>query len=149
MAVAGSCSCRRGGVGVGLASGRAWRADSRWSLDGNHHWRACFEEADCRIGVLWRLIGIEPEVIQRAEANRVGVLILRESFRVPGYRACVLRNSPRCAAITLVVECAIICPTGFLTRRMKSDVRDVYSGSEGTLKDWIERSRFWLYSAYS
>ena len=33
-----------------------------------------------------RLIGIKPEVIQRAKANRVGVLILRKRFRVPRYR---------------------------------------------------------------
>ena len=47
-----------------------------------------------------RLIGIEPEVVQRAEANRVGVLILRKRFCVPGDRACVLGNIPRCAAIS-------------------------------------------------
>ena len=77
-----------------------------------------------------RLIGIKPEVIQRAEANRVGVLILRKRFRAPCDRACVLGNIPRCAAISLAVKRAIICPTGLLNRRVKSDVRDVYSGSE-------------------
>ena len=77
-----------------------------------------------------RLIGIKPEVIQRAEANRVGVLILRKRFRVPGNRACVLRNIPRCAAVTLIVRGTIIRPTGFLTWCVKPDVRDVYSGSE-------------------
>ena len=76
---------------------------------------------------LRRLIGVKPEVIQRAVANRVGVLILRKSFRAPGDRACVLGNSPRCAAIALLIEGAIICPAGMLSRRMKADVRDVYS----------------------
>ena len=57
-------------------------------------------------------------------------MILRKSFRVPSNRACILRNIPRCAAITLIVERAVICPAGFLTWGVKPDVRDVYSGSE-------------------
>jgi hypothetical protein len=57
-------------------------------------------------------------------------LILRKRFRVPGDKACVLRNIPRCAAITLIVKRAVICPAGFLTRGVKPDVRDVYSGCE-------------------
>jgi len=57
-------------------------------------------------------------------------LILRESFAVPSDRACVLGNIPRCAAITLIIERAVVCPAGFLTRGVKSDVRDVYAGSE-------------------
>ena len=76
------------------------------------------------------MIGIEPEIIQGAEANRVGVLILRKSFRVPSDRASILHNSPRSAAITLIVERAVVCPAGFLTRGVKPDVRDVYSGCE-------------------
>jgi len=76
------------------------------------------------------LIGIEPEIIQGAEANSVGVLILRKSFRVPSDRASILHNSPRSAAITLIVERAVVCPAGFLTRGVKPDVRDVYSGCE-------------------
>jgi hypothetical protein len=73
------------------------------------------------------LIGIEPEVIQGAEANSVGVLILRKRFRAPRDRACVLRNIPRSAAISLVIERAIIRPTGLLDRRVKADVGNVYS----------------------
>ena len=73
------------------------------------------------------MIGIKPEIIQRAEANRVGVLILRKCFRVPSDRACVLGNTPWRAAVTLIIERAIICPARMLDRRMKSDVRDVYS----------------------
>ena len=76
------------------------------------------------------MIGIKPEVIQRAKANRIRILILRKSFRVPSDRACVLRNIPRSAAVTLIVECAVVCPAGFLTRGVKPDVRDVYSGWE-------------------
>ena len=76
------------------------------------------------------MICIKPEVIQCAEANRVGVLILRKRFRAPGDRATILDNIPRCAAITLVVKRAVVCPAGMLKRRMKSDVRDVYSGSK-------------------
>ena len=76
------------------------------------------------------MIGIEPEVIQCAEANRVGVLVGRKSFRAPSDRACVLGNSPRSAAISSVSLGAIMCPGGMLNRRMKSDVAYVYSGSK-------------------
>ena len=134
--VARCCRCWRRASGRSCRRTRAgcrrwaWRAAAHWRLDRNRHGRACLKEADRRIGGLRRLIGIEPEVIQRAEANRVGVLILRKSFRAPGDRACVLGNIPRRAAITLVVEGAIICPAGLLTRRVKPDVRDVYSWSK-------------------
>jgi hypothetical protein len=57
-------------------------------------------------------------------------LILRKRFRVPSYGACVLSNSPLRAAITLIVKRAVICPAGFLTRGVKPDIRDIYSGSE-------------------
>ena len=40
-------------------------------------------------------------------------------------------NIPRCVAISSIALGAIICPTGMLQRRMKADVRDVYSGREG------------------
>ena len=76
------------------------------------------------------MIGIEPEIIQGAEANSVGVLILRNSFRAPSDRASVLNNSPRSAAIALIAERAVVCPAGFLTRGVKPDVRDVYSRCE-------------------
>ena len=96
----------------------------------NHHGRAGLKEANRCVSRVRRLVSIEPEVIQGAEANRVGVLVLRKSFCVPSYRIGSLSDSPRCAAITLVVECAVVCPAGMLNRRMKSDVRDVYSGSK-------------------
>jgi hypothetical protein len=57
-------------------------------------------------------------------------LILRKRFRVPSDRACVLSNIPRRAAVSSISLGAIIRPTGFLTRGVKADVRDVYSGSE-------------------
>ena len=92
---------------------------------------APLKKPDRCIGRAFRLVRIKPEVIQRAKANRVRVLILRKRFRVPGDRACVLSNIPRRAAKSSISLGAIIRPTGFLTRCMKSDVRDVYSGSEG------------------
>ena len=76
------------------------------------------------------MIRIKPEVIHRAEANRVGILILHKSLRAPGDRASVLGTNPRCAAITLAVKRTIVCPGWMLNRRMKFDVRDVCSGSE-------------------
>jgi hypothetical protein len=57
-------------------------------------------------------------------------LILRKGFRVPGDRACVLSNIPRRAAESSISLSAVICPTGFLTRGVKPDVRDVYSESD-------------------
>src|SRR4029077_9643371 len=60
----------------------------------------------------------------------VSVAILRERFGIPRYRVGRLSHSPGSAAITLVVTCTVICPAGMLNRRMKSDVRDVYSRSK-------------------
>lgn len=77
------------------------------------------------------MIGIEPEIIQCAEANRVGVAILLNGFGIPRYGITGLSYSPRRAAVTLVVASAILGPAGMLRRRMKPDVRDVYSGSNG------------------
>ena len=71
------------------------------SLNPNKRRRAGLKVAYHRIGWIGRLIGIKPEVIQCAIANRVGVLILRKSFRGPGDRACVLGNIPWRAAISL------------------------------------------------
>jgi hypothetical protein len=96
-------------------------------LNTNKAWRTGLKVAYHRVGWVGRLIGIEPEVIQRAESNGIGVLILRKGFGVPGDRACVLGNSPWRAAIAQVVKRAIICPAGLLNRRMKADIRDVYS----------------------
>src|SRR4029077_7269939 len=42
-------------------------------------------------------------------------------------RVCVLGNTPWRAAVTQAVKGAIICPGRMLNRRMKTDVRDVYS----------------------
>ena len=113
-------------------------------LNANKRWRASLKVAYHRVRWVGRLIGIEPEVIQGAEANGVGVLILRKGIGAPSDRACVLSNTPWSAAVSLAVKGAIICPAGLLNRRMESDIRDVSPGPTGTLKDWIERSRFWL-----
>src|SRR6476469_1804712 len=100
------------------------------SLNQSSGRRSGFKVAYRRVSWIGRLVGIEPEVIQRAKANRVRVLILSKGFRAPGDRVCILHNSPRCAAITLIVERAVVWPAGFLTGGVKTDVRDVYSGSE-------------------
>ena len=62
------------------SSERAGWAELGRRLDRNHHGRACFEEIDCRIGALRRLVGIKPEVVQCAPANRVRVLVLRKGL---------------------------------------------------------------------
>ena len=71
------------------------------------------------------MIGVEPEIIKRGIANSIGVLVLRERFAGPGDGAAALIHCPRHTAVALIIKCAIIGPTGFLRRRMKSDVTDV------------------------
>ena len=76
------------------------------------------------------MIRIKPEIKQGSEANRVRVLISRKGFRAPCYGTRRLSNSPGRTAVTLTVECAVVCPTGFLRRRVKVDVANVRSGSQ-------------------
>src|ERR1700752_1867239 len=77
-----------------------------------------------------RLIGIEPEVIQCAEADRIRVWVLSHCFAVPRYRIADLRNSPWRTTVTLVVKGAVVCPAWFLRWRMKVDIAYVDSGSQ-------------------
>ena len=100
--VAVRCRWRSSCRGSGSRCWR-WRPTCR-GLDCNHHRRTCFEEPDRGIGRLRRLIGVKPEVIQCAPANRVRVLVLRKRFTVPGNGIWRLSNSPRRAAITLILE---------------------------------------------
>ena len=113
-----SSACRR-------CSGWSWCGTAGRCLDCNRHRRTCLKEADRCIGSLWRLIAIEPEVIQRAPANRVRVLVLRERFSAPSNRACVLGNGPGRAAVTLIIFRAIICPTGLLWRSVEANITNV------------------------
>ncbi len=56
------------------------------------------------------MVGIKPEIVKRAEANRIGVLILRKSFAVPsdGAVAGLVFIAPGRAAIALVVKRAVV-----------------------------------------
>jgi hypothetical protein len=96
-------------------------------LDCDYHRRTRFEEPDIGIGSLWRLIGIEPEVIQRAKANGVSGLVLCECFTVPsnGTIASLVIIAPRRSAVSVATWDVIIGPTGFLGRRMKPNVTNV------------------------
>ena len=76
------------------------------------------------------MIGIEPEIIQCAIANGIGVLVLREGLGRPGNGAAALIDCPGYAAVTLVIKGAVVCPAGFLRRRVKTDVADVDSWSQ-------------------
>ena len=71
--------------------------------------------------------GIEPKIIQRAEANSVGVLILRKSFCAPGDGVGVLGNSPRCAAIPGVSHGAVVGEAWVLRWGVKTNIS--YTGS--------------------
>src|SRR5215831_9213916 len=111
--------------------GRRRRWDLARGLDQGENWRACLKEAHRRIGKVRFLVGIEPEVIQCAKANRIGVLVLRKCLSIPRYRVTSLSNSPGRAAIALVVQRAIVCKAGLLWRRVKSNIAYVNSGSDG------------------
>lgn len=76
------------------------------------------------------MIGIESEVVQRAPANRIRVLVLRKSFAIPSYRAGSLSDIPGSAVVALAVKCAVICPAGVLRRRVESYIADVHSGGQ-------------------
>ena len=76
------------------------------------------------------LISVEPEIIQRPKADRIGVLILGERLAIPGYGIASLSHSPGRATISLAVERAVVWPARFLRRRMEVDVTDVNSGSQ-------------------
>ena len=75
------------------------------------------------------MVGIKPEVIQRAVANRIRVLVSRKRFRVPGNGASVLGNIPRRAAIPGISHRAIMRKARVLRRRMKRDVSNIDSRS--------------------
>src|SRR4029077_5284203 len=126
----GSCCRRRSCRSRTWGRCRRWRSPGRRPLDFNIHRRPCLEEAYRRIRTLWRLIRIKSEVIQCPPANRVGVLILREGFAVPCYRIRCLSHSPWSAAITLIIQCAVICPARFLWRCVEADVTDVGSSAQ-------------------
>jgi hypothetical protein len=89
---------------------RGWRRQRNISsgLNPNKRRRAGLKVPYRPVRWIGRLIGIKPEVIQGAEANRVGILILRKSFRSPCDRASVLGNIPRCAAVSSISLGAIM-----------------------------------------
>src|SRR5262245_54117721 len=110
-------------------------------LDCKDHGPASLEKLYRPVASLGRLIGVKAKVIQRTEANRIRILINRESFRAPNDRACVLGNIPRRAAISSICHGAIMRPSGMLRRGVETDVADVSSksyrhaeGSNGTIE---------------
>jgi hypothetical protein len=127
------CCCRRGSSRCGGRSRGCWGWRRTWDasrgLDNYLNWRTSLKEAYCRIRRIGPLVGVKPEVIKSAEANRVRVLISRKGLRAPGDRAGVLGNVPRCAAITGVSDRAIVREAWMLRRRVKSDVSDNDSSS--------------------
>ena len=72
-----------------------------------------------------RLIGIKTEIIEHPPANRVRVWILPKGLGVPGNRAGGLGDSPRSVAITGIILCSIVCPSGMLRRRVKPNVSNI------------------------
>jgi hypothetical protein len=76
------------------------------------------------------LIGIETEVVKRAVANRIRVLISCKRFRVPCDKVWICSvNIPRRAAISGVSYRPIMRKAGMLRRRMKLDVSNIDSSS--------------------
>ena len=123
------CSWRRCRRRAGCRRGSR-RAATHWRLDRNGHRRTCLEVADRSKGVLRRLIGVKPEIIKCAPANRICVLILRKCFTGPSYGTGHLSHSPGSTAVTLIVKRAVICPAGLLRRRVKADIGNVHSRSQ-------------------
>ena len=70
-------------------------------------------------------LGIKPEIVQGAEANRICRLILRKRFTVPAYGITRLSDSPGHAAIALATRDIVVCPSRFLRRRVESDVTNI------------------------
>ena len=131
-----NCRCWSRGWSWRCSRGWCWcwcrcRSATLGRLDFDSHGRSSLKEANCRVGSLWRLVGVEPEVIQRAEANGIGVCVLRDSFAVPSYRrvARLVIIRPRRAAVPGISLGAIVCEARMLRRRMKPDVTDVNSRS--------------------
>jgi hypothetical protein len=78
------------------------------------------------------LIGVESEIVKRAVANCIRVLISRKSFCAPCNRGWVGGiNIPWCAAIPGISLRAVMRKAGMLRRRMKSDVSDIDASSYG------------------
>lgn len=150
-------SCRRG-----CWRGRGgWGRCGRWSqcrsrsrsaaalagcLNFNRHWIPGLKEAYRRVGGLWRLVGIESEVIHRAPSNRVGILIGSKGLCVPCDRACVRGNLPWLAAIASVPEGAVVRPAWMLRRRVEINTANVSSsdwhaeGLDSTIQVHVKQS---------
>jgi len=71
------------------------------------------------------LVGIEPEVIQCAKADGIGILVCGKGFSAPGNHAATLIDCPRRATIPQIVESPVVWPPRFLRRRMEPEVTDI------------------------
>src|SRR5262249_32139859 len=107
-----------------------WRWVTARRLDLNRHGRAGLKVTYCCVHTLRRLVRIKPEIIQRAPANRIGVLVLHKGLRAPRYRIGSLSRGPGRAAKPGVVKGAIVCPARMLGWGMKSDVANVGTNSQ-------------------
>ena len=76
------------------------------------------------------MIGIEPEIVQCAEANGVCVGILGKGLTVPGHCARHLVWSPWIVAESCIADGSVVRETRMVGRSMKSDVTNVDSGRE-------------------
>ena len=76
------------------------------------------------------MIGIEPEIVQCAEANGVCVRILGQRLACPGQCARHLVGSPWIIAESCVADGSVVRETRMVRRGMKSDVTYVDSGPE-------------------
>lgn len=99
-------------------------------MNPNSDRRACLEETDGRVHSLRRAIRIETEIIQRAPANRVGILVLRKSLRAPAQRAGGLILRPRSVAKSRASLGAVIGNSRMIRRSMKPNIADGDSASQ-------------------
>ena len=73
------------------------------------------------------MIGIEPEIVQCAEANGVCVGILGKGLTVPGHCARHLVWNPRIVAESCIADGSVVRKTRMVWGSMKSDVTNVDS----------------------
>ena len=92
----------------------------------NGNWGTRLEKPDVADADRWWRAGIKAEVIQRAPADCVGILVLRKGFAIPSRRIRGLIEAPGCAAISSISLGTVLRPARMLRRSVESDIRQTW-----------------------